>query len=95
MLILRPVAERDLDDLVVLAALLDAMVIYLAKWPLSRLWTGATWGLVLVCLPLARLAIRTWLLRASLLTQPYVLIGHPDDVEKAAAVGAQLLDGDL
>jgi Undecaprenyl-phosphate galactose phosphotransferase WbaP len=76
---------RQLIQVIVLAALLDAMVIYLAKWPLSRLWTGATWGLVLVCLPLARLAIRTWLLRAGLLTQPYVLIGHPDDVEKAAA----------
>jgi Undecaprenyl-phosphate galactose phosphotransferase WbaP len=76
---------RQMIQVIVLAALLDAMVIYLAKWPLSRLWTGATWGLVLVSLPLARLAIRTWLLRAGLLTQPYVLIGHPDDVEKAAA----------
>lgn len=76
---------RQMIQVIVLAALLDAMVIYLAKWPLSRLWTGATWGLVLVCLPLARLAIRTHLLRAGLLTQPYVLIGHPDDVEKAAA----------
>jgi Undecaprenyl-phosphate galactose phosphotransferase WbaP len=72
-------------QVVVLAAMLDAMVIYLAKWPLSRLWTGATWGLVLIFLPLSRLAIRTYLLRAGLLTQPYVLIGHPDDVEKAAA----------
>jgi Undecaprenyl-phosphate galactose phosphotransferase WbaP len=76
---------RQLIQVVALAALLDAMVIYLAKWPLSRLWTGATWALVLVCLPLARLAVRTVLLRAGLLTQPYVLIGHPDDVEKAAA----------
>ncbi|MBU7576207.1 MAG: undecaprenyl-phosphate galactose phosphotransferase WbaP [Hydrogenophaga sp.] len=76
---------RQLIQVIVLAALLDAMVIYLAKWPLSRLWTGATWGLVLVLLPLSRLAVRHWLLRAGLLTQPYVLIGHPDDVEKAAA----------
>ncbi|OGB17311.1 MAG: hypothetical protein A3E51_15760 [Burkholderiales bacterium RIFCSPHIGHO2_12_FULL_67_38] len=76
---------RQMIQVIVLAALLDAMVMYLAKWPLSRLWTGATWGLVLVCLPLARLAVRTVLLRAGLLTQPYVLIGHPDDVEKAAA----------
>lgn len=76
---------RQMIQVIVLAALLDAMVMYLAKWPLSRLWTGATWGLVLVCLPLARLAVRTHLLRTGLLTQPYVLIGHPDDVEKAAA----------
>lgn len=76
---------RQLIQVVVLAALLDALVIYLAKWPLSRLWTGATWAFVLVCLPLARLIARIGLLRAGLLTQPYVLIGHPDDVEKAAA----------
>src|SRR5690606_17655471 len=50
----------------------------------SRLWTGATWALVLVCLPLSRLIVRTQLLRLGLLTQAYVLIGHPDDVEKAA-----------
>ncbi|WP_159596600.1 undecaprenyl-phosphate galactose phosphotransferase WbaP [Hydrogenophaga sp. BPS33] len=76
---------RQLIQVIVLAALLDAMVIYLAKWPLSRLWTGATWGLVLVCLPLARMAMRAYLLRTGLLIQPYVLIGRPDDVEKAAA----------
>ncbi|PKO29783.1 MAG: undecaprenyl-phosphate galactose phosphotransferase WbaP [Betaproteobacteria bacterium HGW-Betaproteobacteria-9] len=76
---------RQMIRVIVVAALLDAMVMYLAKWPLSRLWTGVTWGLVLIFLPLARLAIRSHLLRAGLLTQPYVLIGHPDDVEKAAA----------
>lgn len=76
---------REMIQVVVLAALLDAMVIYLAKWPLSRLWTGATWGLAFICLPLTRLIVRNWLLRAGLLTQPYVLIGHPEDVEKAAA----------
>ncbi|MDO9439141.1 undecaprenyl-phosphate galactose phosphotransferase WbaP [Hydrogenophaga sp.] len=76
---------RQMIQVIVLAALLDAMVIYIAKWPLSRLWTGATWGLVLVCLPLSRLLVRMAMLRAGLLTQPYVLIGHPEDVEKAAA----------
>ena len=76
---------RQMIRVIVVAALLDAMILYLAKWPLSRLWTGVTWGLVLILLPVARLAIRSHLLRAGLLTQPYVLIGHPDDVEKAAA----------
>ncbi|PZO13342.1 MAG: undecaprenyl-phosphate galactose phosphotransferase WbaP [Burkholderiales bacterium] len=76
---------RQMIHVILLAAMLDTMVMFLAKWPLSRLWTGATWGLVLVCLPLSRLAMRSWLLRAGLLTQPYVLIGHPEDVEKAAA----------
>jgi len=76
---------RKIILVVMVAALADAMVIYLAKWPLSRMWTAATWALILVALPTARLLMRNHLLRAGLLTQPYVLIGHPDDVEKAAA----------
>ncbi|MDQ7747040.1 undecaprenyl-phosphate galactose phosphotransferase WbaP [Hydrogenophaga pseudoflava] len=76
---------RQIIHVVLCAALIDAMIIYSAQWPLSRLWTGATWALILLGLPLARLAIRRRLLRAGLLTQPYVLIGHPEDVEKAAA----------
>ena len=76
---------REMFVVIVVAALADAMIMFLAKWPLSRLWTGATWALVLVALPTARLWTRNRLLKAGLLTQPYVLIGHPDDVEKAAA----------
>lgn len=76
---------RQIFSVVLVAALLDTMIMYVAKWPLSRLWTGMTWGLVLVFLPLTRLAMRHHLLRVGLLTQPYVLIGHPDDVEKAAS----------
>lgn len=85
---------RDLFTVIFVAAMADAMIMYLAKWPLSRLWTGTTWALVLVALPLARLSVRTRLLRAGLLTQPYVLVGHPDDVEKAAvALGSEPLMG--
>lgn len=76
---------RQIVRVVLFAALLDALIMYMAKWPISRLWTGLTWGLVLCCLPMARLAVRHRLKKAGLLTQPYVLIGHPDDVEKAAA----------
>lgn len=76
---------RQIIQVVLAAALIDAMIMYSAQWSLSRLWTGVTWALVLVSLPLARLAIRKRLLAQGMLTQPYVLIGHPDDVEKAAA----------
>ena len=75
---------RQILHVVLVAALADAMIMYLAKWPVSRLWTGTTWALVFVALPLARLGIRNRLLKAGLLMQPYILIGHPDDVEKAA-----------
>ncbi len=75
---------REMLTVILVAAMADAMVMYLAKWPLSRLWTAATWALVLVALPTTRLLMRQQLLRAGMLTQPYVLVGHPDDVEKAA-----------
>ena len=76
---------REMVKVIMVAALADAMIMFLAKWPLSRLWTGFTWMLILVTLPMARLALRSHLLRAGMLTQPYVLLGQPDDVEKAAA----------
>ncbi len=76
---------RQIMNVVVAAALLDALIMYLAKWPLSRLWTVFTWALILVMLPLSRLLARQWLLKVGMLTQPYVLIGKPEDVEQAAA----------
>ncbi len=75
----------DVMRVVVVVGMLDAMLMYFGKWDLSRLWTGASWALVLVALPLARLFVRRKLLKAGLLAQPYVLIGRPDDVELAAA----------
>jgi Undecaprenyl-phosphate galactose phosphotransferase WbaP len=69
---------------VVIAALIDALLIYMGKWGLSRLWTGVSWAVLLAVLPMSRLWMRHRLNQAGLLTQPYVLIGHPGDVEQAA-----------
>ena len=76
---------RQMVAVVVLAALADAALTYLGKWQFSRLWTGTTWLLILCALPLARFAIRSHLLKAGQLAQPYVLIGRPNDIEQAAA----------
>ena len=76
---------REMLLVIGVAAMAEAVVMYLAKWPLSRLWTATTWLMVAIFLPSARMATRKLLLKAGLLTQPYVLIGHPGDVEKAAA----------
>jgi Undecaprenyl-phosphate galactose phosphotransferase WbaP len=76
---------REVVKVVMLAAMFDAVLIYFGKWELSRLWTGVSWALILVALPLSRLWMRHRLLEAGLLSQPYVLIGHPGDVEQAAA----------
>lgn len=76
---------RDVFLIVGLAAMTDALVLYLGKWQLSRLWTGVSWTLILLLLPLARLAVRQRLLRVGLLAQPYVLVGRPEDLPLAAA----------
>ena len=75
---------RQMVTVVICAALADAMLIYLGKWPISRIWTGVTWLFVIAALPLARYSIRSRLHKAGRLAQPYVLIGRPKDLEQAA-----------
>lgn len=76
---------REMFLVIGVAAMAEAVVMYLAKWPMSRLWTATTWLMVAIFLPTARMATRKMLLKVGLLTQPYILVGHSDDVEKAAA----------
>jgi undecaprenyl-phosphate galactose phosphotransferase len=75
---------RQMVTVVMIAAMADAVLMYLGKWQFSRLWTGVTWLLILGALPLARLSVRNRLLKAGLLAQPYVMIGRPEDLEHAA-----------
>ena len=75
---------RQMVTVVLVAAMADAVLMYLGKWQFSRLWTGFTWLMILAALPLARLSVRNRLLRAGQLAQPYVLIGRPEDLEQAA-----------
>ncbi|WP_168708602.1 undecaprenyl-phosphate galactose phosphotransferase WbaP [Hydrogenophaga sp. PAMC20947] len=75
---------RQMVTVVIIAAMADAVLMYLGKWQFSRLWTGVTWLLIFSALPLARLSIRIRLLKAGKLTQPYVLLGRPEDLEQAA-----------
>lgn len=76
---------RQLLVVIAVAASANAVLNYLSNWPVSRLWTGVSWALVFVLLPLARYRVRLQLLAKGLLTQPYVLVGHPQDVALAAA----------
>lgn len=76
---------REMLLAVFVGAMLDAMVVYLGKWQFSRLWTGTTWTLVLLLLPLARLVVKRKLLQSGWLAQPYVLIGNPAQAREAAA----------
>jgi len=76
---------RELLLVIAAAAMINLVIDYLGNWPVSRLWTGVSWVLVLVLLPLVRYGVRNKLLSKGLLTQPYVLVGHPQDLPQAAA----------
>ncbi|MEX1167576.1 MAG: undecaprenyl-phosphate galactose phosphotransferase WbaP [Hydrogenophaga sp.] len=76
---------RQLLTVIAVAAMADAVFNYLGKWQISRLWTGLTWALVFVLLPLGRYYARKYVLAAGLLAQPYVLVGRPEDMAQAAA----------
>ena len=76
---------RQLLTVIAVAAMANAVLNYIGNWPVSRLWTGVSWALVLVLLPWVRYSVRSKLLHKGLLTQPYVLVGNPQDVALAAA----------
>ncbi|MDP3925521.1 MAG: undecaprenyl-phosphate galactose phosphotransferase WbaP [Hydrogenophaga sp.] len=76
---------RQVLAVIAVASMANAVVNYLGNWPISGFWTGLSWAMVFVLLPLARYSVRRQLLAAGLLTQPYVLVGHPQDLPQAAA----------
>ena len=58
-----------------LAALLNGMVVLLAKWPVSRFLWPVSWGLALVLLPLFRNGMKSALMRAGSWQLPTVIVG--------------------
>lgn len=76
---------RQILIVISVGASANAVLNYLSDWPVSRLWTGISWALVLVLLPSARFVLRRYLLAQGFLAQPYVLVGQPEDVALAAA----------
>ncbi len=76
---------RQILIVVAVGASANVLLNYMSNWPTSRLSTAFSWALVLVLVPLVRFMVRRHLLAKGLLTQPYVLVGHPEDVSLAAA----------
>ena len=76
---------RQILIVVCVGASANVVLNYLSDWPVSRLWTGISWALVLVLLPLVRFVVRRELLARKFLVQPYVLVGRPEDVALAGA----------
>lgn len=76
---------RELLVVLILAAMADAVLLYLGKWQFSRLWTGTTWVLVVTLLPLSRLLVQRTFTRRGSLAIPYVIVGNPSVTHEAVA----------
>jgi undecaprenyl-phosphate galactose phosphotransferase len=76
---------RELLLAVIAVAMIDAMLVFFGKWQFSRLWLGSSWVQILVAMPVARLVVKSWLIRKGWFQQPYILIGSPAYASEAAA----------
>jgi undecaprenyl-phosphate galactose phosphotransferase len=82
----RPFFDEVLDILVVfvVVAVIDALLVYLAKWQFSRSWFLTAWALALVLMPVTRIATKRLLARAGKWRKPTVIVGAGSNAAEAA-----------
>lgn len=75
---------RETTKIILLVGMLNAAVIFLAKWPVSRLWLSMTWALSIAFVPLFRVFIKNALLAMGGWRQPTVIIGIGENAKRVA-----------
>jgi len=70
--------------ILIVIGMLDAALIFMAKWPVSRMWLGTTWMLALFLVPLFRVLAKQVLLSIGTWRQPTVIIGSGNNACRAA-----------
>lgn len=70
--------------ILVIAAGIDATLVYMGKWQFSRLWLASTWALGFFLVPLVRITIKRTLLRLGLWLRPTVIIGAGENAREAS-----------
>jgi Undecaprenyl-phosphate galactose phosphotransferase WbaP len=82
----RPFFDEVLDILIVFlgVAVLDALLVYLAKWQFSRSWFITAWLFALVFVPLARVFLKRSLIRARQWQRSTVIVGVGANAREAA-----------
>ncbi|MBS4095576.1 MAG: undecaprenyl-phosphate galactose phosphotransferase WbaP [Sulfuricella sp.] len=70
--------------ILVIAAGIDATMVYFGKWQFSRLWLLSTWMLAFILVPLVRVAIKRALLRLGFWLRPTVIIGAGENAREAS-----------
>jgi len=76
---------RDTLRILLAVGMLDAALVFLAKWPVSRLWLGMTWAFALVLLPVFRVLVKRILLDVGVWRQPTVIAGIGPNARRAAS----------
>lgn len=85
---------RDIWRILLTVAILDAAMVFLGKWPFSRLWFLDTWVLTLFLVPVFRVGTKRVLKALGGWNLPTAIIGTgPNAIEAAAALRSEPMMG--
>jgi len=73
---------RETTKIILLIGMLNAALIFLAKWPVSRVWLSLTWTLSIVFVPMFRVLVKNALLAMGGWRQPTVVIGIGENAKR-------------
>lgn len=76
---------RETLQILLTAALVDAVVVYFGKWQFSRVWLVTNWSFALLLVPAMRVLVKNMLIRGGLWVRPSVIIGVGENAKEAAA----------
>jgi len=75
---------RETFKILLTVGMFDAALVFLAKWPVSRLWLGMTWVFALILVPVFRIAIKQTLLSIGGWRRPTVIAGIGENARRTA-----------
>ena len=85
---------RETIKIILFMAMLDAALVFLGKWPFSRLWFISTWLVALMLVPVARVIVKKILMALGGWRRPTVIVGTgPNAKEAATALTSEPLMG--
>lgn len=75
---------RATFKIILIMAMLDAALVFLGKWPFSRLWFISTWVLALMLVPVTRVIVKKILMTLGGWRRPTVIVGTGANAREAA-----------
>jgi len=84
----------DIMGVVLIMAMVDAALVFLTKTNFSRLWWITNWSLVALLVPMARFAVKRFLIASGSWVRPTVIVGSgPNAIDAADALASEPLLG--